>query len=116
MLYLAFKTIISAVIIVSVAEIAKRSPLLAGLVASLPLVSVLAIVWLYVDTKSPEQVTELSRGILLMILPSLIFFIALPIGLKIGMPFTFALIASMLITAATYWVYTALLGRLGVTF
>ena len=108
MLYFAFKTIISAVIIVSVAEIAKRSPLLAGLVASLPLVSVLAIVWLYVDTKSPEQVIELSRGILLMILPSLIFFIALP--------FTFALIASMLITAATYWLYTALLGRLGVTF
>ena len=116
MFYLAFKTVTSAVIIVAVAEIAKRSPLLAGLVASLPLVSVLAIVWLFVDTKSTEQVMGLSRSILLMILPSLVFFIALPGALKVGLPFVPALLIAMAVTAGTYWVYTHLLGRFGIAF
>ena len=76
MLYLAVKTMISAVLIVAIGELAKRSPLAAGLIASIPLLSLLAIVWLYVDTRSVEQVSALSWSILLMILPSLLFLIA----------------------------------------
>ncbi|MEQ8195315.1 MAG: DUF3147 family protein [Rhodospirillales bacterium] len=115
MFYLALKTVVSAVIIVAVSEIAKRSPLFAGLVASLPLVSVLAIVWLYADTRNPQQVIDLSRGILLMILPSLIFFIVLPAGLKLGVAFVPALLAAIFVTAAAYWGYTVLLARFGIT-
>ena len=115
MFYLALKTVISAVVIVAVAEIAKRSPLFAGLIASLPLVSVLAIIWLYADTRSAEPVIDLSRSILLMILPSLVFFLALPVALKIGVPFAPALIVAIAVTAGTYWGYTQILGRWGIS-
>ncbi|MDX1580797.1 MAG: DUF3147 family protein, partial [Alphaproteobacteria bacterium] len=50
MLYLALKTLISAVIIVIVSEVAKRSPAFGALIASLPLVSVLGMIWLWRDT------------------------------------------------------------------
>jgi hypothetical protein len=115
-LYFAVKTVISALLIAAVSEIAKRSPLVGGLVASLPLLSLLAIVWLYADTRSVEQVSALSWSILLMILPSLLFLIALPLLLKAGTPFALAIVVSVTVTAAGYWGYGALLGRYGITF
>jgi hypothetical protein len=115
-LYLAVKTVISAALIVAVGEIAKRSPLLAGLLASIPLLSLLAIVWLYVDTRSVEQVSALSWGILLMILPSLVFLIALPLLLKAGAPFPLAAVVAVAVTAAGYWGYAKVLGRFGIEF
>jgi hypothetical protein len=116
MLYLVFKTALSAVIIVAVGELARRSPLSAGLLASLPLVSVLAIIWLYVDTGSTTQVTDLCRSIFLLILPSLIFFVALPLSLKIGTGFPAAVAIAIAVTTATYTAYVALLDRFGITF
>jgi hypothetical protein len=115
-LYLAVKTVISAALIVAVGEIAKRSPLLAGLLASIPLLSLLAIIWLYVDTRSVEQVSALSWGILLMILPSLVFLIALPLLLKAGAPFPLAAVVAVAVTAAGYWGYAKVLGRFGIEF
>jgi hypothetical protein len=115
-LYLAVKTVISAALIVAVGEIAKRSPLLAGLLASIPLLSLLAIVWLYVDTRSVEQVSALSWGILLMILPSLVFLIVLPLLLKAGAPFPLAATVAVAVTAAGYWGYAKVLGRFGIEF
>lgn len=109
MLYLAIKTVITALIVVAVSEVAKRSPLLAGLLASLPLTSLLAIVWLFVDTGNTESVINLSRSILLMILPSLVFFVVLPLGLNAGFGFAGALTAAIAITGGTYWAYTAML-------
>ncbi|MEV8761028.1 DUF3147 family protein [Klebsiella pneumoniae] len=55
MLYLLLKAAISAVIIVAVSEIAKRSPGFGALVASLPLVSVLGMIWLWRDTHDPAR-------------------------------------------------------------
>lgn len=115
MLYLAIKTVITALVVVAVSEVAKRSPLLAGLIASLPLTSLLAIIWLFADTGSIESVTNLSRGILLMILPSLIFFIALPLGLNAGLGFAGALTAAIAVTGGTYWAYTAMLRIWGIS-
>jgi len=115
-LYLAVKTLISAVLIVAVGEIAKRSPLVAGLLASIPLLSLLALVWLYVDTRSAEQVSALSWSILLMILPSLLFLVVLPLLLKAGAPFAVAMTGAVAVTAAGYWGYAKLLGRFGIEF
>lgn len=116
MLYLAVKTLISAVLIVAVGEIAKRSPLVAGLLASIPLLSLLALVWLYVDTRSVEQVSALSWSILLMILPSLLFLVVLPLLLKGGAPFAVEMTGAVVVTAAGYWGYAKLLGRFGIGF
>jgi len=76
------KIIISALVIVAVSEIAKRSSFLGGLLASLPIVSVMAMIWLYVDTKDVGKVASLSINIFWLVLPSLVFFLILPSLLK----------------------------------
>ena len=58
MIYLIVKTMISALLIVAVSETAKRSPAFAALVASLPLVSILAMIWLWRDTADSERMAS----------------------------------------------------------
>ncbi len=68
------KTLISAVLIATVSELSKRSSLMGGLLASLPLTTVLALIWLYLDTRSPEKAAALSMSVFWLVLPSLAFF------------------------------------------
>ena len=75
MFFTILKILITAGIIVIASEIAKRSSLLAGLIVSMPLITVLTLIWLYWDTRDTQQVTDLTYNTLLMILPSLTFFI-----------------------------------------
>src|SRR5215471_1396625 len=102
MLYYIVKLSLSAVIIVAVSELAKRQPAWGGLLASLPLVSLLAIIWLYVDTRDVRQVSELSLSIFWLVLPSLLFFLALPLLLRQGLGFTLSLCAAVVVTLAAY--------------
>lgn len=60
---IALKLSLTAVVVVAISEIAKRSSLWAAVLASLPLTSLLAFVWLYIDTRSVERVASLSSGI-----------------------------------------------------
>ena len=78
-MYLVVKTIITVIIIVAISEIARRSSFIAGILASIPLTSALAITWLYFDTKEVDTVVNLSNSILLLIPPSLTFFVVLPL-------------------------------------
>ena len=73
MIYIIIKTIITALVVVAVSEIAKKSSLLAGLIASIPLTSFLAFIWLYWETNDSQKVINLSNSIMLMILPSFTF-------------------------------------------
>ena len=73
------KVFVSSRIIALVSEIAKRDNLLGGLIASIPLVSVLSMIWLYVDTNDIDKVKALANGILWMVVPSMSPFIVLPI-------------------------------------
>lgn len=109
------KTIISAIIITLIAELSKRDQLLGGLLASLPIVSILAMCWLYLDTKNPVKVSALSTSIFWMVLPSLVFFISLPYLLKHQMPFYLAMILSCLVTAFIYYLAFTLYQRLGIS-
>ena len=70
-MYTIIKIIFTALVIVIISEIAKRSTLIAGIVASIPLTSLLAFMWLYFDTQDPNSIRDLSRNILLMIPPSM---------------------------------------------
>ena len=99
MAYLIFKTLISAVIIVAISELARRSSFAGALLASLPLVSVLAMVWLYIDTRDSAQVAALSTGVFWLVLPSLGFFLCLPLLLKYGSGFWQALGLSALVAS-----------------
>lgn len=76
------KTVVSAIIIAIVSTIARKYPNLGGLIASLPLTSLLAFVWLYQETQNVQTISELSYAIFWMILPTLPFFLILPALLK----------------------------------
>lgn len=114
MLQTLIKLLISSGIIVLVSEIAKKNTYLGGLIASIPLISVLAIVWLYVDTKDVENVSVLSTSILWLVIPSLALFIALPILLKSGVNFYTSMGISILITMGCYWLMILALGKFGI--
>ncbi len=113
-MYYVLKIAITALIVVGVSELAKKFSLLAAILASLPLTSILAMVWLYVETKDAPKVSELSTGIFWMVLPSLLFFIVLPIFLKVGMKFPWALTASSSVMAITYMGYVFVLKKIGI--
>ena len=113
-MYTIFKILLTAMIIVGISEIAKRSTLIAGIAASIPLTSLLALMWLYFDTQSSSTVMDLSRNILLMIPPSLTFFIALYSLLGWNTAFTLSLLISIVLTAVVYWIYFYILNFFGV--
>jgi len=112
-MYLVVKTIITVIIIVAISEIARRSSFIAGILASIPLTSALAITWLYFDTKEVDTVVNLSNSILLLIPPSLTFFVVLPLALK-RLDFICSFLISIVATVLVYWLYIALLSRFGI--
>lgn len=116
MLYLIIKVFLSAIIIVTVSEVAKRSSLLGGLITSLPLVSILAMVWIYIDTKDVEKISQLSTSILWLVIPSWTLLFTLPIFLKKGLGFYPSLALSAVLTMIAYAIMLFILRRFGITF
>ena len=114
MLYLILKTLVSALIIVAVSELARRSSFLAALLASLPLTSLLAFIWLYRDTHDTAKIASLSTGIFWLVLPSLVLFLALPALLRRGFHFPSALALATAALLAAYGATTAALRLLNV--
>lgn len=112
-MYYLIKVLISAILIVLISEISKRNSLISSILASIPLVSVMAFIWIYIDTKNLETISKLSISIFWLVIPYLILFISLPILLKYT-NFYLALIISIFITASTYFIMIFLLNRLGI--
>ena len=96
------KILISSGIIFLISEIAKKDNLFGSLIASIPLVSVLSMIWLYVDTNDINKVKALANGILWMIVPSMSLFIVLPILINYGIQFYLSLTISILVTMVCY--------------
>ncbi len=113
MLYIALKFIITAGVVVGVSEIAKRSSYFAAMLAALPLTSILAMVWIYVDTKDSEKIVDLSYGIFWLVLPTLLFFILLPALLKNHMGFWPSMIISIAVMVVFYLLFAFFGKRLG---
>ncbi|WP_363349240.1 DUF3147 family protein [Methylocystis echinoides] len=114
MLYYVVKVLLSALVIVAVSEIAKRSTAVAAFVASLPLTSLLAFVWLRIDGAEPSRIAELSAQIFWLIIPSLVLFPTLPLLVRYGFGFWTSLGLSMAATAGAYLMMLPLLRRFGV--
>ena len=110
----ALKIGLSALILVAVAEVAKRSTFWAAALASLPLTSLLAFVWLYLDTGDVQKVATLAGGIFWLVLPSLLLFVLLPILLRLGWGFWLSLAVSSAATALAYVGMIKLLSMFGV--
>lgn len=102
MFYLAIKAALSGVIVATVSEVAKRYPGLGGLIASLPLVSVLGMIWLWNDTHDPDRMAAHVSGTLWFVAPSIPLFILIPMLLKRGIGFWPALGAGCILTMALY--------------
>ena len=93
---------LSGVVIMAASEAAKRSPTYGALLVSLPLISILAMVWLWRDTGDNERIAALSQGTFWLVLPTLPMFLVLPTLLRNGFAFWTALAASCALTVALY--------------
>lgn len=114
MTYYLTKLVITAALIVLISEVSKRSSFLGAILASVPLVSVLAMMWLYIDTKSVEKVAALSTSVFWLVIPSLSLFVLLPILLRQQINFYLSLSLSLSVMVGCYLLMVAVLERLGV--
>lgn len=114
MAYYLVKIAITTVLIVVISEIARRSSFIAALLASIPLVSVLAMIWLYVDTGDTSRVGELATSVFWLVIPSLALFISLPLLLKQGVNFYLSMSLSIALTVLCYWLMITVLGHYGI--
>lgn len=102
MAYLILKALVSGVIIATVSETAKRSPGLGALIASLPMVSILGMIWLWRDTHDAPRMAAHAEATFWYVLPSLPMFLLVPALLRRGAPFWPALLAGCALTIALY--------------
>ena len=113
MLYLLVKALISGAIVAAVSVLAKRYPGLGGMLASLPLVSVLGMIWLWRDTHDAETMANHAVGTFWFLLPSLPMFLLIPALLRRGVPFYPTLAAGCGLTVALYLAMIAIGPRFG---
>ena len=104
MFYYIMKVALSAAVIVSVSEVAKRSSLFGALIAALPLTSLLAILWMYMEKVETEKIAQLSQSIFWLVLPSLAFFLMFPFLLHKGLHFWVSLGLSTTLTIVIYFI------------
>ena len=112
MLY-AIKLLLSAGMIVLISEISKKSAHLGALVGSLPLVSLIAITWLFYETNGDiKRLQDHSIGVFWYVLPSLVFFILFPFCLN-KLHFWWSMLISIGATFLAYLAMVWILGKFG---
>lgn len=114
-MYLLLKAVLSGLVVAAASELARRSSVLGAVLISLPLTSILAAIWLYRDTGDRAEVAALAWSILWVIVPSLVFFVVLPLALR-TLAFWPALLLASAATAIAYAVWLLAARRLGLDF
>ncbi|WP_047550129.1 DUF3147 family protein [Methylotenera sp. G11] len=113
MRYLIVKYLVTAGVVVLVSELAKRSDRLGGLVAALPLVTVLTLIWLYVEQQPAGKIANHAWYTFWYVIPTLPMFLAFPVLLpRIG--FWPTLLACVLITMACFGLFALVVRRFGI--
>ena len=100
--YYIVKITVTTALVVFISEIAKRSSFVGAIMASIPLISVLAMFWLYIDTKDVDRVGALAMSIFWLVLPSLVLFLTLSLLLKRGLHFYLSTCISVGLTVGCY--------------
>jgi len=108
------KVLISALVIVAATELAKRSTWMGALLLALPLTSLLAMFWLYHDTRDAARVAALAQGVFWLVLPTLTFFLVFPWAVGRGWGFWAALGLGCVTSVASYGVLALGLRSLGI--
>ena len=114
MVYFITKCALSGIIIAVVSEVAKRSPAFGALIVSLPLVSLLAILWLWRDTGDTERIASLTQSTFWYILPSLPMFLVLPAMLRAGVGFWPSLGVNCALTIILYFMTAWSVAKFGI--
>lgn len=114
MTYYIIKLVITTLLIVLISEIAKRSSLAGAMLAAIPLVSILAMIWMYIDTNDSSSAVEFSNSIVWLIVPSMTLFIAFPILIKKGVSFYPSLLISIVMTIVAYYSVIFVLEKFGI--
>jgi hypothetical protein len=113
MVWYVVKLFLTAGIIVVISEVSKRLPLLGSLIASLPLISVLGMVWMYGETKDLIRIADHAEGTFWYVLPSLPMFLLMPFLLRKGISFSAALSVGIALTGVLYFLMTKVLAKFG---
>ncbi len=116
MLFAALKAAISGVLIATISEVTKRSPHMGALIASLPIVSVMAMIWMWHESGDTNRIADHAQSTFWLVLPSLPMFLVLPALLRSGVHFYLSLILSCLLTVALYAVMIWVLKKFSITF
>ncbi len=114
MLLFLIKAAVSGLLVALISTIARRYPGWGGLVASLPLVSVMAMLWLYGETRDSEKVAGLAMSTFWFFLPSMPMFLIIPLMLRSGWSFGFTMVTALVVTMALYAGMNWLAPRLGI--
>ena len=113
MYWIVGKYFITAAVVVVISELAKRSDKLGGLVAALPLVTVLTLIWLYVENQPQEKIANHAWYTFWYVVPTLPMFLAFPVLLpRLG--FWPTLMACVLITMACFGLFALVVRRFGI--
>lgn len=112
--YYITKLIITTLLIVLISEISKRSSLAGAILAAIPLVSILAMTWMYIDTSDSTKAVEFSQNIVWLIAPSMTLFIAFPLLIKKGLGFYPSMLISIVMTVFAYYSVIYLLEKFGI--
>ena len=113
MWYLVLKAAISGVLVAAASEVARRFPGWGALIASLPLVSVLGMMWLWHDRPDAANMAAHAEATFWFVLPSLPMFLAIPWMLRSGINFWAALLGGCAMTMELYLLMTFIGPRLG---
>jgi len=113
MWYLLLKAALSGILIAIISEVAKRYPGFGALIASLPLVSVLGMMWLWHDRPDIQNMAAHAEATFWFVLPSLPMFLLIPMLLRNGFGFWVSLVAGCALTILLYGLMTWLGPRFG---
>jgi hypothetical protein len=108
---IVLKFVLTAGLIVAISEIGKRFSFAGAILASLPLTSLLALTWLYLDTKDSVKTADLSMDIFYAVIPSLVFFPVLSVLLRNDFAFPISMLYSVALTALAYFIFFWLMNR-----
>ena len=113
MLSLTIKALVSGALVAIASTLARRHPGFGALVASLPLVSVLGMIWLWNDKPDPENMASHAGATFWYVLPSLPMFLVIPVLLRHGVDFWISLVTGCFLTIALYAAMTWIAPRIG---
>ena len=103
------KALISAFIILLAIEISNKSTLIAAIIIALPLVSIISLTWIWLETKDIEKISDLSTQIFWFVIPGLAMFLLLPILLNKGIGFYVSMVISCGVTVILFYIMQRIL-------